>query len=384
MMTPCLKAMPGPLASGVDDVRRWAQAFDHCARVMAIRSGERVLMLTDPLLDHRIVQLIEGIARARGATVRVFMETTTQVLEIPEAVRPLLAEADFVVSTWFCSVISRICIDLRRRGQRWVKISYFRDLDLLDSEQARFPPELVGELIRATASLLPRQECFDLAFSDPRGTDLHIAYTQAMREALLAGNRWRGKMFADEPGCYVHYLPTHGPNLWDRTAHNNDDNAPVDMHGVLCPQGAVGFPEPFDATVRCRFEGVTLVDVHVDSDAPWARALMESLPGSRLIELGCGFSPKAPRNTIYPAGSNAPGALHFGVDLPRPSSWIRTMLPAWEEPPIHIDLVVHDATVKAGSTCLIDGGILQALHDPVVLEAAARFGDPLDSLRGID
>ena len=85
-------------------------------------------------------------------------------------------------------------------------------------------------------------------------------------------------------------------------------------------------------------EGVTHVDVDVDSDAPWARALIESLPGSRLIELGCGFSPKAPRNTIDPAGSNAPGALDFGVDLPRPSSWIRTMLPAWEEPPIHRDL----------------------------------------------
>jgi hypothetical protein len=350
---------------------------------MAIRPGERVLLLTDPRLDPRVVQAIEGLARARGATARVFMETTSQVLEIPESVRPLLEEADFVVSTWFCSVLSPFCIDLRRRGQRWVKITYFRDFDLLGTAQARFPPELVGELIRATAARLPQEGDFELSFTDPRGTDLRIGYTQAMRKALLSGNRWRGRMLADEPGCYVHYLPTHGPNLWDRTAHHNDDSAPVALSGVLVPQGAVGFAEPFESRVRCRFEGVTIVDVDVNSDAPWARALVESLPGSQLIELGCGFSPKAPRNTLYPAGSNAPGTLHFGVNLREPSSWIRTMLPGWEEPPIHLDLVVHDATVVAGGTGLIEAGDLLALHDRSVHEAAAQFGDPLEILQGI-
>ena len=47
------------------------------------------------------------------------------------------------------------------------------------------------------------------------GSELVIGYTKEMRDAMFAGNRWRGKMFADEPGCYVHYLPTHGPNFWD-------------------------------------------------------------------------------------------------------------------------------------------------------------------------
>ena len=59
-----------------------------------------------------------------------------------------------------------------------------------------------------------------------------------------------------------------------------------------------------------------------------ARTLREMLMGSRIIEGGgCGFNPKAPRNTIYPAGSNSPGALHFGVDLPKPSDYIRKVMP---------------------------------------------------------
>lgn len=311
------------------------------------------------------------------------METTSQVCEIPLAVRPLLEEADFVVSTWFCSVLSPLCIDLRRRGQRWVKITYFRNYDLLQTQQACFPPELVGELIRSTAKCFPAQGDFDLLLSDPRGTKLRLGYTQAMRIALLSGNRWRGKMLADEPGCYVHYLPTHGPNLWDRTAHDNDDTAPLDLSGCLVPEGAVGFPEPFDSRLRCYFDGDTIVNVELDSDAPWAQALAEALPGARLIELGCGFAPKASRSALYPAGSNAPGALHFGVTLREPSPWLRAKLPFWEEPPTHLDLVVHDATVRAGDTVLIDNGELQALHDPAVITAAARFGDPLHLLEGV-
>jgi hypothetical protein len=379
-----MRATPAPLHPEVEALRNRAMALDHLSRVLAIRPRERVLLLVDPLLDPRVVRVIEGVAGARGATVRVFQEHTSQVTEIPDAVKPLLAEADFVVSTWFCSVISPFCIDLRRRGQRWVKITYFRDLDLLDTPQGRFPPELVGELIRATAARIPRERPFEVSFTCPRGTAFRVGYTSAMAHALLAGNRWRGRMLADEPGCYVHYLPTHGPNLWDRTAHDNDADAPVSMSGVVVAEGAVGFPSPFPARVACRFEGDTVVEVDIASDAPWARALRADLPGARLIELGCGFNPKAPREVVYPAGSNAPGALHFGVDLRAPSDWLRRALPRWEEPPVHVDLVLHDATVQIDGVPLVEAGRLVALDDPAVHAAAAAYGDPLDVLASAD
>src|SRR3954453_15625195 len=47
--------------------REWFQALDQFARVFAIRPGEKVLMLTDPLLDRRVVDAVSGIARARRA-----------------------------------------------------------------------------------------------------------------------------------------------------------------------------------------------------------------------------------------------------------------------------------------------------------------------------
>jgi hypothetical protein len=36
-----------------------------------------------------------------------------------------------------------------------------------------------------------------------------------MTDRNLDTNRWRGEMFATSPGAYVHYLPTHGPNLYE-------------------------------------------------------------------------------------------------------------------------------------------------------------------------
>ena len=373
-----LVGLPQALNPAVTQTKNYFAALENFQRTFAFGQGDKVLLLTDPLLDTRVADAVMGLARARGATVRQYMETTSQMTEVPEAAKALVAEADFVVSTWFCSIFDPFFIARRAAGQRWVKITYFRDLDLLHTPQARFPAELVGEIIRATALRYPAGQDFTVKFSDVRGSDYSIEYTAEMRELLLAHNRWRGKMFADEPGCYVHYLPTHGPNLWDRTAHRNDANAPVTMSGTLYPQWAVGFAAPFAEKIGCRFESDTIVEV--TGESPDAAILREMLVGGRLIELGCGFNPKAPRHTIYPAGSNAPGALHFGIDLAKPSDYILRTMPQWEEPPVHMDLVTLDSSVTVEGKSLIEGGFLAALRDPAVRAAAEKFGNPVELL----
>ena len=224
--------LPPALKPSLTDTKHYFQALDNFFKVFAIRPGERVLMLTDPLLDPRVVDAVSGLARARGATLSQYMAPTTTLPGVPEEVQPLIKNADFVVSTWFCSIEDPFNVAMRKAGQRWVKITYFRDLDLLMTPQARFPIELVGEILRATEKCIPRGEDFELRFSDERGSDLRIPYTRAMRDTMFAGNRWRGKMFADEPGCYVHYLPTHGPNFWDSTAMKSDPNAKINIEGV--------------------------------------------------------------------------------------------------------------------------------------------------------
>lgn len=376
--------LPPALADSVVQTRHFFQALDNFAKVFAIRPGERVLMLTDQLLDTRVVDAVVGLAKARGAQVRVYTEPDSRVTEVPEPVKGLLEQADFVVSTWFCSIEDPFCIAMRKKGQRWVKITYFRNLDLLHTPQARFPSEIVGALCRATAGRYPRGQDFDLHFTDARGTDFRIGFTPETRGTMLSSNRWRGVTTAEEPGCYVHYLPTHGPNLWDRTSVRNDHAVRTPMSGVIYPQWAVGFARPFEERIAVRFEGEYVSAV--EGGSAEADILRDMLVGGRMIEGGgCGFNPKAPRHTIYPAGSNAPGALHFGIDLAKPSDYIRRVLPDWEEPPVHMDLVCLDATVTAGPNTLIDRGFLCALRDPEVVGIAARYGDPVELLEaGVD
>jgi hypothetical protein len=358
---------------------QYFEALENFARVFAIRPDDRVLFLADRKLDPLVIEAISGLARARGVRPWVIVSDTTQHLAIPEEVKPLLERATFVVSTWFCSILDPFCIRMRREhGQRWVKITYFRDLELLRTPQARFPVDIVGEIIRGTASRYPKGQDFDLKFSDPRGTDLVIRFTAEMRENLLRSNRWRGRMCADEPGAYVHYLPCHGPNLYDRTSVKDDPDVPVAVDGIVYPEWAVGFARPFGSRIGVEFRADRITAVHGEGQE--AEILRDMLLGGQLIELGCGFNPKAPRRGIYPAGSNSPGALHYGIDLAKPCDYIRRVMPEWEEPPVHMDLVSFDSTVTAGNAGLISGGFLESLRDPGVVEMAARYGDPVDLL----
>jgi hypothetical protein len=354
------------------------EALENFTRTFAFRADDRVVMLLDRKIDPLVIHAISGLARARGVRPWVILSDTTQHTEIPEEVKPILAQASFVVSSWFCSIIDPFCIALRKKGQRWVKVTYFRDLALLKTPQARFPIDLVGEIIRATAARYPKGQDFDLKFTDPRGTDLAIRFTAEMRENQLASNRWRGRMTPDEPGAYVHYLPTHGPNLYDRTSVKDDEHLVVPVNGMVYPEWAVGFERPFVERIGVEFRDDRIVAVH--GQGTQTDILRDMLVGGRLIELGCGFNPKAPRRNIYPAGSNSPGALHYGIDLAKPCDYIRRVMPEWEEPPIHMDLVSFDSTVTAGNTPLIEDGFLCALRDPKVVELASRFGDPVDLL----
>jgi hypothetical protein len=160
----------------------------------------------------------------------------------------------------------------------------------------------------------------------------------------------------------------------DRGATRNDVN------GIVYPQSAVGFPKPFAEKIGVVFENDRIVEVRGRSEE--AVILRDMLVGGVLVELGCGFNPKAPRQGLYPAGSNSPGALHFGIELEKPCAYIQRAMPNWEEPPIHMDLVCLDSTVTAGPNVLVQDGLLTALRQPQVIEAARRFGEPVDLLEG--
>ena len=103
----------------------------------------------------------------------------------------------------------------------------------------------------------------------------------------------------------------------------------------------------------------------------------------KLEELGCGHNPKAPRFDIYPAGPNSPGGLHFGINGAKPSNYLRRMMPNWEEPHVHMDLVTFDSTVTAGNQISSTRAILMSLKRPGGGEDGRALRRPGRSLGGL-
>ena len=374
------RGLPSGATLASTEIEQYYQAVSNFVHTFDFKADDTVVFLADKLLDGRVISAITGLAAAHGIRPIMVMTHTTNMMEIPEDVKPILEKASFVVSTWFCSAWHPYCIALRRdKGQRWVKITFFRNLDLLHSAQARFPTELVGELVRATAARFPRGRDIALRFSDARGSDLVIPLTARMVDRNLDTNRWRGEVLATNPGAYVHYLPTHGPNLYEPGPMLDKPDQIVATKGLIYPQWAVGFEAPFAEKIGVRFENNRITEVVGESSD--AALLREMLIGGTLIELGCGFNPKWPRHLIYPAGSNSPGALHFGIDLVKPADYIKKTMPTWEEPPVHVDLVTFDCTVDAGDSRLVNAGFLEALNDEAVVRLAQRYGEPVDLLQ---
>lgn len=363
---------------------QYFQAVDNMMKVFAIRPDDKLLFLSDTLIDPRVFHAIAGIAKGRGVRPEHYISARWNSGIFPEDLKPVYEKATLVVSTWFASIGDPYCLKVRRdTGQRTVKMTYFRNLDVLKGPQARFPHELVGEITRATRDMYPKAETFDLKITDPRGTSFKAKFTPDMREKMLSSNRWRGKTTAEEDGAYVHWVPTHGPNVYDRTTlgkQGEDHSIRNEVNGTVYPEWAVGFARPFKEKIGVVFEDDRIVDVKGKTED--ADILRDMLVGGILIELGCGFNPKAPRRGIYPAGSNSPGALHYGIELPKPCDYIRKVMPNWEEPPIHMDLIALDSTVTAGNNILIKDGFLSALRSEQVRAAASRFGDPVDLLEG--
>jgi len=377
LKSPTRRGLPRPVEYPQADIASYTQALDNFHRTFGIRTGDHVGMLTDPLLDPRVIQAVYGLAKARGATFASYMGASTRLAAVPDEAKPVIDRATFVVSTWFASIIDPYCIGLRRnQGQRWIKITFFRNYDLLHTPQARFPLEVLSEIVQATSRLYPDDGHFDLRFTDQRGTDLKIPFTAEMRGRMRSDNRWRGHNYADEDGCYVHYLPTHGPNLWE--PYMAGHGVTVGITGTIYPQWAVGFDKPFEEKLGVELKNDRVVAVHGHSQE--ARILRDFIIGGTFEELGCGHNPKAPRFDIYPAGPNSPGALHYGINALKPSDYLRRVMPDWEEPHVHMDLVSFDTTVTAGNRTVIDQGLLMSLRDPEVIAVASRYGDPVELL----
>ena len=217
-----------------------------------------------------------------------------------------------------------------------------------------------------------------MRFTDERGTDIVVNFTEEMRAIMKKDNRWRGHNVADEDGCYVHYLPTHGPNLYELKMVGGDHAAHMPVNGIRLSAMGGRLRQAVRGKDRGRVRERPRARGSWPSRKP--RSLRFIVGGRRCDELGCGLNPKAPRFDIYPAGPNSPGALHFGTNGLKASEYLRRVRcrTGKSRTSTGHGRLRHDG--QGRQPHLIDKGFLMALRDPQVVAAAERYGDPVDLL----
>ena len=57
------RGLPHPVEYPKAETSSYVQGADNFHKVMAIKPGDHVVMLTDPLLDPRVLQAVYGVAR---------------------------------------------------------------------------------------------------------------------------------------------------------------------------------------------------------------------------------------------------------------------------------------------------------------------------------
>ena len=130
------KAMPRDNALPTTETETYFHAVSNFVRTFDFRADDRLVFLTDKLLDPRVVSAISGLALAQGIRPMQVMSHTTNMMEIPDDVKPILEKATFVVSTWFCSAWHPYCLDLRRTRGHALQIPERGTAELLCNQAA--------------------------------------------------------------------------------------------------------------------------------------------------------------------------------------------------------------------------------------------------------
>ena len=305
------------------------------------------------------------VARTHGRSTQIWSVPTKQTA---------IEKATFVVSTWFAS-IDPVCIKLRReKGQRWVKITYFRNLDLLLRRRRAFPVDLVGEIIRATARLYPRQRAISTCPSPTeRGTDSSQFHARD-GDQLHKDNRWRGGQWPTRRAATCITCRPMG-----RTSTAQPASARHERHmPATADLSAMGhrLRQAVRGEDRRRIQGRLCEGARPLDDAEILRDMLVGVARSKSSAAATIPRRRASRS-IRPAPTRRARCTSANELKERVHAARHAVLGGAAR--AH-GLVIFDTTVKAGNSTLIDNGFLMALRDPQVVAAAERYGDPVELL----
>ena len=98
-----MRGLPTPVEYPKADILTYTQGADNFHKVMAIKPGDHVVMLYDPLIDPRVLQAVNGVAGnsgvgtiQSGSIEESNVDTTSALVDMIKAQRDFQANAQMI------------------------------------------------------------------------------------------------------------------------------------------------------------------------------------------------------------------------------------------------------------------------------------------------
>lgn len=316
-----------------------------------LKSGERVLILTEHTVDPVVLQALAAAAAYRDADVHILSVAPFSPggvdRENPSAIPAAAhAEADLVVAcTWWAEVHTRSLFfsEVAQRDARFVSLHMAATASVL-ATGARTPPELFYAILRKAHAVL--ESGSEVRVTTPAGTDITFhEITPTPDDGPLEPGGWRP-------------FPYGGVNFY-----------PGSTDGVFLIEDstATGVPEE---PVRVRLEDNLVTEIEGGREADQLRAYGPGGYYMRHALLGLNPKVRIAGATQFEREKHA-GAFYLGID---------GLTDGTAEPAnpghAHCDCQFDRPDVWVGDEQLVRDGNLLLLDDPEIQETAARFGPP--------
>lgn len=332
-----------------------------------VKSGEKVCLWTDRSaeVDPRVVEAF-GVAVEEVGAEAFLLSSGSVIHRLKQPLqKPVLAamkEADVLLSfqrlenaaTIHNNDISALLFSTPLRNTAVISLTP----ELLASEWARFPAELLFFIYRKVRDQALSSGTDVFRLTDPHGSDLtgRILYVYGFKY-VEPPKKWQ--FF---PGGEMAELPA----------------PPVD--GTLVFEQLEGFEGFLSEPIRLTIEDQWVTRVEGGEEARWFRDRMDRYEnGNYFCEVAIGAHPKAPVSV---------GLKTRAMDTiaHRHSGTFHCAVGKWGAPGVEVSSDWHwdggglHPTLTLGDVVLVENGRLTALDDPEVREFASRYGHPDDVL----
>lgn len=348
-------------------VREMIQGAHNCVVKWGnLKPGERVLVITDPMVDPQLIEALGTAATAAGGEVVIATIPTVprEHVEPPAAVVAAMQEVNLILAC--CSKLvghTAATLEAQKKGARYMGIG--PRADAMAGEGAKFPPEIIFALCTDMArKWLAAKE---IRVTDAKGTDLRATIDPGDVIGLEGAGAPLGTILNPEKprrGRIAYWEGGFGTvGYWPRWT----------TEGVAYMDAMEGFagilPRPVKATVD---KGMVVKFEGAPEQETYFKSLLERFGPdvAHIGEIMIGMNPKAPLNlegTTHLQAHRRAGTVHIAYG--NSVDDFRTVKPG-----IHIDNLIIKPTITLDGEPILKDGRLLMLDDPKFQEMAGRLG----------